>query len=1047
MDMLKKPIRLSLHALLVFMLFSCLLAHPFTEATSSPPGEKRDYMLILNTYTESAPWSRSIVDAVVNHVETFENLEVYTENLNSLQQKAGLGDRANLAEFQRFLVREYGRNRPRMLILLGAPIAVLRDFIKQTWPGIPIILCSEFDYIGPADAYIERRAIRPEERIPLRSLSDEDNLTLIHAPIFLDKNVSLLERMVPGMDSLILIGDGRYINSQLDNDMREVIQRQFPHLNYRFYSAGRLQTKNLLDSLNAVDTHRTGILFSSWHYLKRMGSNLVTATESYRIVASVTAPMFALMPNDLRDNGLVGGYVYSETDYNHHVTRAIDAVLTGTQPRDIPFYRPNDGRPVINYETLIRKDLSTHTCPSDTLFFNKPVSSLERYKWPVVGMLLLLLIFIGIQQWRIRMMHNIHQARRRESESQARYANLFNSMPIVYLQARVIYDADHNPTDIAYCDVNTHFEQTFVPRDKVLGKCASELYPEPIRELLSLVDVVLRENRTVSYPIYYRQRDLFFEVIVSRSYLPDHLDIFCLDGTALYKTQQKLNSINHKLAMALDVANIIPWKWDLQQRTVLCDVRKSKAVSSFTDDALLSIPEADYFARIHKEDRDRVRRTYEELAAGRTERAREEYRVVSNISGHWHMEWVEAQAAVETRDDEGRPLTLVGSSLVITERKQLEQELRAARDRAEESNRLKSAFLANMSHEIRTPLNAIVGFSGILAETEEEHEKREYISIIENNNALLLQLIGDILDLSKIEAGTLEFIPTDFELNDLMREKENIIRMKIAEGVELKFEPGLEHCPIRTDRNRLSQLIINLLTNAAKFTRQGSIRFGYELKEGELHFRVTDTGCGISPEGQQKIFDRFVKLNAFQQGTGLGLPICKTIVEHLGGRIGVESEEGRGSTFWFTLPYVRGEIAPSAEHAINPITVEKDKLTILIAEDNESNYRLFESILRREYRLLHAWNGREAVELYRRHAPHLVLMDINMPEMNGYEATAEIRKLSEDVPILAVTAFAYASDEQRVMESGFNGYASKPISANSLKKQIIDILRKRMTLI
>ena len=233
-----------------------------------------------------------------------------------------------------------------------------------------------------------------------------------------------------------------------------------------------------------------------------------------------------------------------------------------------------------------------------------------------------------------------------------------------------------------------------------------------------------------------------------------------------------------------------------------------------------------------------------------------------------------------------------------------EGQLVVAREKAEESDMLKSAFLANMSHEIRTPLNAIVGFSSILAETDEEQEKREYISIIENNNALLLQLIGDILDLSKIEAGTLEFNFSDFELNELMHEKENIIRMKTAEGVELIFEPGLDACLFHSDRNRLSQLLINLLTNAAKFTAKGSIRFGYRTEGSRLRFYVSDTGCGIPPEGQRRIFDRFVKLNDFVSGTGLGLAIVKHIVEAHGERITVRSELGVGSTFSFTLKKV-----------------------------------------------------------------------------------------------------------------------------------------------
>ena len=360
-------------------------------------------------------------------------------------------------------------------------------------------------------------------------------------------------------------------------------------------------------------------------------------------------------------------------------------------------------------------------------------------------------------------------------------------MPIVYIQMKVIYDENGNPADALYCDVNSRYERIFIPREQAIGRRVSELFPFPMTEFMRLIKIAQTENRTITYPYYYEPRDIFYEVVISRSYLEEHIDIFCLDGTALYKTQQKLDSINHKLAMALDVADIVPWKWDLRKGSILCDVNKSvhgQMLAGTNADQQLEVPSESYFAKIHKEDRERVRRAYDDLIAGRKDKVREEYRVASDAGGRWHLDWVEAQATVDQRDDDGRPLNLIGSSLVITPRKRLEQDLRSARDRAEESNRLKSAFLANMSHEIRTPLNAIVGFSSILAETDEEQEKREYISIIENNNALLLQLIGDILDLSKIEAGTLEFNFSDFELNELMHEKENIIRMKTAEGVE-----------------------------------------------------------------------------------------------------------------------------------------------------------------------------------------------------------------------------------------------------------------------
>lgn len=232
---------------------------------------------------------------------------------------------------------------------------------------------------------------------------------------------------------------------------------------------------------------------------------------------------------------------------------------------------------------------------------------------------------------------------------------------------------------------------------------------------------------------------------------------------------------------------------------------------------------------------------------------------------------------------------------------QVKQQIRE-REKAEEANRLKSAFLANMSHEIRTPLNAIIGFSTLLVNEDNQEERQEFIKIIENNNELLLQLINDILDLSKIEAGMLEFIYSEVDVNSLLSgiEQSCQIRNRYPE-VLISFEERLPQCLIHTEQNRLTQVITNLLNNSMKFTTQGSIRFGYRQEGDMLRFYVKDTGCGIPADKIDSVFGRFVKLNNFQQGTGLGLSICKTIVEKLGGKIGVESEEGKGTLFWFTI--------------------------------------------------------------------------------------------------------------------------------------------------
>ena len=241
----------------------------------------------------------------------------------------------------------------------------------------------------------------------------------------------------------------------------------------------------------------------------------------------------------------------------------------------------------------------------------------------------------------------------------------------------------------------------------------------------------------------------------------------------------------------------------------------------------------------------------------------------------------------------------------ITDQKILERKLRLAKEEAEESNRLKSAFLANMSHEIRTPLNAIVGFSSILAEDVSEEERIEYLSIISKNNDILLQLINDILDLSKIEAGTLEYVYANIDVNKMLSEIEQAARMRQPNAnVAMCAVTPMPVLLLYTDQRRITQVLNNFISNAMKFTNAGNITFGYEEpKDGYIRFFVTDTGTGIPPEKVADIFNRFVKLDSFKQGTGLGLAISQNIVKELKGEIGVLSELGKGSIFWFTLPY------------------------------------------------------------------------------------------------------------------------------------------------
>lgn len=385
---------------------------------------------------------------------------------------------------------------------------------------------------------------------------------------------------------------------------------------------------------------------------------------------------------------------------------------------------------------------------------------------------------------------------------------------------------------------------------------------------------------------------------------------------------------------------------------------------------------------------------------------------------------------------ENRPPWIIGISWDITNIKRVEKELINAREKAVESDRLKSAFLANMSHEIRTPLNAIVGFSKLLSEVEDSEEKQQYSGIIDSNAELLLQLINDILDLSKIEAGTLEFINKEVNLSDMCREVYEVFNSRLNGSVTLFYDesPDVE---IYCDNNRLLQVITNLITNAIKFTPVGEIRFGYIIKENSnIEFYVKDTGLGIPKDKIGAIFTRFTKLNSFAQGTGLGLSICRTIIDKMGGDIWAESEYSIGSQFYFTIPYSnilsrKNTVSDYKKTETRLKENQKDKKNVLIAEDIDSNFMLAKAALGKNFNVIRALNGLEAVDIFKKTDLDIIIMDIKMPVMDGLTATKEIRKISETIPIIALTSFAFEVDKQDALNSGCNDFITKPIAVDS----------------
>ena len=391
-----------------------------------------------------------------------------------------------------------------------------------------------------------------------------------------------------------------------------------------------------------------------------------------------------------------------------------------------------------------------------------------------------------------------------------------------------------------------------------------------------------------------------------------------------------------------------------------------------------------------------------------------------------------------------KKLMLANEKLEAANNKLMEYEEKA--EKAEKASRMKSLFLANMSHEIRTPLNAIEGFSRVMAETESSEERMKYLEIIESNNARLLSLINEILDLSRVESGEIVIKKSPVNLAELCKSIKQLFKFRCPETVNLLFVEPTMPIMMTTDENRLTQVLSNLISNALKHTFKGVIQYGYEVVEDgqRIKFFVKDTGTGIEPEFIGHIFDTYASKDADQQkGYGLGLALCRIIIEKMGGSISVESVVNEGSTFTFVLPFhgTIGGLATSnrtntTTNNVRTIHIERqdesNMKTILVAEDEESNYELVRIVLQRRYRLLRAHNGIEAVTMNEDEHPDLILMDIRMPELDGLDATRIIKEVNQNTPVIALSAYAFEENIKEAKAAGCDYFMAKPFRVEDL---------------
>lgn len=488
-----------------------------------------------------------------------------------------------------------------------------------------------------------------------------------------------------------------------------------------------------------------------------------------------------------------------------------------------------------------------------------------------------------------------------------------------------------------------------------------------------------------------------------------------------------------RLSLMLEAGNVFPWFADIVSGKIEIGDELFKAYGvdrkEFHDDFFRMTT---FVASIYPDDRGIFEAIYNSLLAGESCKIDLELRLDLLNTGEY--KWVDLKGVAQEFDERGKVTKVLGFIADIQKRRDDEQALIEAKHRAEESDRLKSAFLANVSHEIRTPLNAIVGFSEVIAHTESECEREEYLDIVKANSNLLLHLINDILDLSRIESGKMEFIDENIQMDELCEELRQMHQMRIKNDVKIIFERPAASLTIVSDSHRLRQLYSNLISNAIKYTEKGAITFGYKLKGDMMEGYVRDSGSGIPAEKLNNVFGRFEKLDLLKQGFGLGLSICKSILDKMGGEIWVESELGVGSCFYFLIPC----------NGTFPVAGEQNKPLILVAEDMDCNYELVKAILEERYSVLRANDGIDVVTKYESSKPDLILMDVRMPGLDGLSAAGIIRELNPTVPIIATTAFAFETDREMALAAGCNGYMSKPLEAEKLKTMVERYLENKL---
>ena len=968
-------------------------------------------VLLLNSYHQGYSWTDRLTGSILDKfIERDVNVQVHIENMDTKR----ILNKETWFESLEQKLSAYPKGYLDLIIASDDNAVYSLYKIGHKYHTVPIVYCGvSMDLARHSDTC--SMFIGVEEYLPFK------------------ENIELGLKLFPETEHIAIVTDKSKTGISHFYAARETVREmdlddvEFIWIN----GYDNLSTNDMMESLKNLPEN-TFVIFSIWQ---------VDAENRYwdpikyypEYAKAVNVPMFTVVDIGI-ENAFLGGMVTVPENQGGLAAELGVQLLYGELLEDLPRLKDKNEYH-FNWEELNRWNIRTKDIPKGSVILNKPQTVYNQYR-TFFFLTLSLIIIMFILFWLLLLYHfryrNYELQRTEMANWTKRLANRYNILFEQSNNAIALFNLDTGIV-VAY---NEKSMELFKSNKNELDEFSLKDYIPNYNEMKNNIDNLIK--KPFEMELYRGEKEPFHAQVILNLLREENNDyVYAIINDISFRKEQEeeIRISKARLNETLQNSKNCYWEWDLVNKKLYKDDNFWLALD--IDPATLKEDPIDsdyYLNSIYPQDRDKFESIVNKAVLGKQDTFLAEIR----MNFFHRINWVEIRGVISKRDERGVGLEINGFMMNINERKYQEVELIKAKEKAEESDRLKSAFISNISHEIRTPLNGIVGFSNLLGrENLTLEEKRKYLSFINENNDLLLKLINDILEISKIETDSVNITYDSCNLAYLC---ENIIaqeKIYLPPTVNMTLREG-QSINVQIDKMRLTQVLKNLISNARKFTKEGKIEIGYETKRSVIEFYIRDTGIGIDTDMQEKVFERFVQVDPFSSGTGLGLSISKAIIEKMGGEIWLESEKNQGTSVYFTIAYKKaklkiGDIEPGKK----PETEGKKKKTVLIAEDDESSFVLLNVVLTGKYEVIRSQDETTIFEHVKRYNPDIMIADIDMPGFTG-ETVAKVRDISPQMKIVGLSDNTLDFIRNKELVELLDDHLTKPINIKSMMEKLED---------